>query len=322
MRIETSSIEIGSSARITLGSTASARAIATRWRCPPESWCGYFCAISSGGTRPTRASSSRTRPSTAPRGQMRWICSGRAMWWSMRLTGIERRERILEDHLHVRAVVEQRPAPPLVADVVAVEHDRAVGGRVEAREQPRDGALAAAALAHERGHAAGAQRERHVGDGVAASRACRPAPRTREALAEAAAPRACSWPRPPSDRRPGGRARSRAAPGARAVCRRYRLLSTPVHCGQRGWKRQPDGGLARSGGAARDARERHDRARERRERAHQPVRVRVQRVPEEHVGGRGLDDLARVHDRDAVAELDEQREVVRDEQHREAEALA
>ena len=37
MRIETSSIEMGSSHRITLGSTASARAIATRWRWPPES---------------------------------------------------------------------------------------------------------------------------------------------------------------------------------------------------------------------------------------------------------------------------------------------
>ncbi len=32
MRIETSSIEIGSSAITTVGSTASARAIATRWR--------------------------------------------------------------------------------------------------------------------------------------------------------------------------------------------------------------------------------------------------------------------------------------------------
>ena len=80
IRIDTSSIEIGSSARITVGSTASARAIATRWRCPPESWWGYFCAISSGGTRPTRCSSSRTRPSTALRGQIPWICSGRAMW--------------------------------------------------------------------------------------------------------------------------------------------------------------------------------------------------------------------------------------------------
>ena len=72
------------------------------------------------------------------------------------LDRIERRERILEDHLDVRAVVEQRLAPPLVADVVAIEHDLAVGRRVEPREQARDGALAAAALADERGHATGA----------------------------------------------------------------------------------------------------------------------------------------------------------------------
>ena len=53
MRIETSSIEVGSSARTTFGSTASARAIATRWRWPPESSCGYLAAICSAGTRPT-----------------------------------------------------------------------------------------------------------------------------------------------------------------------------------------------------------------------------------------------------------------------------
>ena len=54
MRIDTSSMLVGSSARSTVGSTASARAIATRWRWPPESSCGYFAAMCSGGTRPTR----------------------------------------------------------------------------------------------------------------------------------------------------------------------------------------------------------------------------------------------------------------------------
>ena len=100
------------------------------------------------------------------------------------LDGIERRERILEDHLHVRAVGEQRLAPPLIADVLAVEDDRAVGGRVEPRQQPRDGALAAAALAHERRHVAGPQRERDVRHGV---EHLAPQARSahREALAEA-----------------------------------------------------------------------------------------------------------------------------------------
>ncbi len=37
----TSSALVGSSRTSTRGSTESARAIATRWRWPPESWCGY-----------------------------------------------------------------------------------------------------------------------------------------------------------------------------------------------------------------------------------------------------------------------------------------
>ena len=87
MRIETSSIDVGSSAMITVGSTASARAIATRWRCPPDSSCGYFAAIRSGGTRPTVSSSSCTRSSILPCGTMPWIWSGRARWWRIVLTG-------------------------------------------------------------------------------------------------------------------------------------------------------------------------------------------------------------------------------------------
>ena len=39
-RIETSSAETGSSQTISFGSTASARAIAMRWRWPPENSCG------------------------------------------------------------------------------------------------------------------------------------------------------------------------------------------------------------------------------------------------------------------------------------------
>ena len=109
-------------------------------------------------------------------------------------------------------------------------------------------------------------------------------------------------------------------PLARAAAGAARA-STPVHFGQRGWKRQPDGGLREVGRRAGDARERDDRPGQRRERAHEPVRVRVQRGCGRARPRRRLDDLAGVHDRDAVAELDEQREVVRDEQHGEAEPL-
>ena len=49
------------------------------------------------------------------------------------------------------------------------------------------------------------------------------------------------------------------------------------------------------------------------------MRVRVLRVRGEALGRRGLDDLSCVHDRDPVCELEQQREVVRDEEHGEPE---
>ena len=88
MRIETSSMLIGSSARTTFGSTASARAIATLCRWPPESSCGYLAAMSSGGTSPTVRSSSCTRCSTWREGTILWIRSGRSTWWRTVFTGL------------------------------------------------------------------------------------------------------------------------------------------------------------------------------------------------------------------------------------------
>ena len=40
----TSSADVTSSQTSIVGLTTSARAIATRWRSPPESWSGYFAA--------------------------------------------------------------------------------------------------------------------------------------------------------------------------------------------------------------------------------------------------------------------------------------
>ena len=42
----------GSSASTSAGSTASARAMQTRWRCPPESWWGYLAGELGGGGQP------------------------------------------------------------------------------------------------------------------------------------------------------------------------------------------------------------------------------------------------------------------------------
>ena len=73
---DTSSAETGSSATRTSGSRARARAIATRWRWPPENWPG--CASSARAESPTRSSSSRQRASTWSRGTMRCARSSSA----------------------------------------------------------------------------------------------------------------------------------------------------------------------------------------------------------------------------------------------------
>ena len=74
--METSRAETGSSAMMTWGSRASARAIAMRWRWPPENSCGYFRM--NRGARPTRRMSSATRAGTSAAGQTAWTSSGSA----------------------------------------------------------------------------------------------------------------------------------------------------------------------------------------------------------------------------------------------------
>ncbi len=83
-----------------------------------------------------------------------------------RLDRVQRPERILEDHLHLRAVPEDVAPPAHARHVAFFEEHGAGAGVVQAREQARDRALAAAALADERRDRAGAQLERHVVDRV------------------------------------------------------------------------------------------------------------------------------------------------------------
>ena len=79
---------------------------------------------------------------------------------------VERPERILEDHLHLRAVAKDVPLAPCTRDVAAVEDDRTVARVVQTCEQARDGRLSTPALADERGDLPGVQLERDVVDGV------------------------------------------------------------------------------------------------------------------------------------------------------------
>jgi len=73
--MDTSSADTGSSATSRRGSRARARAIAMRWRCPPENSCGYLSA--SLAARPTVVSSSRTRCMRCSRVlSVQWMSSG------------------------------------------------------------------------------------------------------------------------------------------------------------------------------------------------------------------------------------------------------
>ena len=78
------------------------------------------------------------------------------------LDRVQRAERVLEDHLHLGPVREHVPATAHLRDVLSVEEHLSGRGVVEAREHPRDGALAAAALADEGRHGARPEREADV----------------------------------------------------------------------------------------------------------------------------------------------------------------
>ena len=78
------------------------------------------------------------------------------------LDGIQRRERILEDHLHLRSERAHPSAATQAGDVFVLEHDRAPRRLVQVAEQACHGALAAAALPHEGRDASAPQGEADV----------------------------------------------------------------------------------------------------------------------------------------------------------------
>ncbi len=159
-RIDTSSIDTGSSASSTSGSAPSARAIATRWRCPPDSSCGNLSRYRSGGVSWTRVQQVAqvrlelggvlARPAVDLQRAGQVVAHG--------VHRVQRGERVLEDHLHPAAVRAERAAARAV-DRLAVQPDVAGGARVELGEQPGDRGLARAGLADQGGDPAAAQRQ-------------------------------------------------------------------------------------------------------------------------------------------------------------------
>ena len=76
-RVDRSIIETGSSATSRSGDRISVRAVAARWRCPPDSMCGYRPMKSETGVSLTAARACSTSSSRSCRLlPMPWISSG------------------------------------------------------------------------------------------------------------------------------------------------------------------------------------------------------------------------------------------------------
>ena len=71
--IETSSAVVGSSAITSRGAPASASAMTTRWRMPPENWCGYWSMRASAAGMPVSWSSSMARRRAAAASRSRCV---------------------------------------------------------------------------------------------------------------------------------------------------------------------------------------------------------------------------------------------------------
>ena len=147
----TSSAVVGSSAISSIGSQASAIAIMTRWRMPPDSLCGYSSTRRSGEGIWTRRSSSIARSRAARRDAAAMAQDGFDDLLADGKTRIERRHRLLEDHRQPVAAQVAQGFVRHIEQIKAVEADRAgdFGGilRQQPHDRERGDALAAAGFA-------------------------------------------------------------------------------------------------------------------------------------------------------------------------------
>jgi hypothetical protein len=89
--VVTSSAVVASSAMSSLGRQASAMAIMTRWRMPPESWCGYSAQRCSGSGMCTRRSSSTACSRACFLVTARCARTASAIWAPIRIVGFSDR---------------------------------------------------------------------------------------------------------------------------------------------------------------------------------------------------------------------------------------
>jgi hypothetical protein len=150
--IDTSSAVVGSSATMSLGSAASASAITTRCRMPPENWCGKWSMRLLGGgnagvlSRPM----ARLRASDSVHGQVG--ADGLDQLPADGVERVERGQRVLEDRADLAAADPAHRIETEVVDALAFEQDLAAGHAARRLEQADDGRarerLAGAGFAH------------------------------------------------------------------------------------------------------------------------------------------------------------------------------
>ena len=150
VRMETSSIETGSSATTRSGPMTRAPAITTRWRCPPDSSWGKRKANSRAGRSPADSMRLEDAPLAVDQGGRHAVDHERlGHEVEDRLLRVQRLVRVLEDQLDAPPVGAQRAHAPQRRDVLAVEEDAAPGLAGELDDDAAGRRLARARLADE-----------------------------------------------------------------------------------------------------------------------------------------------------------------------------
>ena len=136
--VVTSSAVVGSSAISSAGSSTSAMAIMMRWRCPPESWCGYERKMRSTSGRCTCSMIATARRRRSAAGKLGVKLHHLHDLLADAQDGVQRGHRLLEDHGHAdRAqfahlrLRQRQQVPPLKRDGPARDAQRL-------RQQPHD----------------------------------------------------------------------------------------------------------------------------------------------------------------------------------------
>ena len=164
----TSSAVVGSSAISSLGLQARPMAIITRWRMPPDSWCGYWLRRLSGSVMPTSVSSSIARARAAASSMPRWMVSGSVICSPIFSTGLSEVIGSWKIMAMSRPRMRRISSSDEVQQLAAVEADRSLGAGRARRQQPHDGErryrLAGARLADDGHHLAGVDRIAQVLD--------------------------------------------------------------------------------------------------------------------------------------------------------------